>query len=577
VGSRRRSDVPGRTGARIGGVPYRGRVLSPLRLPRSLRASASILAAAALVVGLGACTAQDEEPDLQRPVTAAPEGALTVVGEADDAGASVTMSGSLFRSAPVAVLAPAGDLDAQELAAGAAVALGAPLIVAGAGAVPEIARLGSTGVLAVGDLGEDATAGLPGSATVVRVADEADLTRIAGARPADDSAEAHRDPAGAVTRVAALAASPDDDAPTPSSDTGADAALPPTAPAAPLEGAHALATDAPASLAAVASARAAGVGVTVVPEGSPDPRSSADAVTALHEAQAPSTIAIGAAYAGDDALEGRIRTASTGDQLPGGGQLVLPGKRYVALYGAAGTGALGVLGEQGPADAVARAKAQAAEYQAFSDEPVIPMFELIATVAAGSAGPDGDYSSEIPVETLQPWIDAAREAGVYVVIDLQPGRTDFLTQAKRYEAVLAQPGVGLALDPEWRLGPDQVPLKQIGSVTAAEVDATTDWLAGLVRDRGLPQKMLVLHQFRLSMIQDRAALDTSHPELAMLVHADGQGGQPDKQATWRALHADAPAGLGWGWKNFIDEDTPMLTPEQTMRDVSPVPDLVTYQ
>jgi hypothetical protein len=205
------------------------------------------------------------------------------------------------------------------------------------------------------------------------------------------------------------------------------------------------------------------------------------------------------------------------------------------------------------------------------------MFELIATVAAGAAGPDGDYSAEVPVETLQPWIDAARDAGVYVVIDLQPGRTDFLTQAKRYESVLAQPGVGLALDPEWRLGPDQVPLKQIGSVSAAEVDATTDWLAGLVRDRGLPQKMLVLHQFRLSMIQDRASLDMSHPELAMLVHADGQGGQPDKQATWRALHADAPAGIAWGWKNFIDEDEPMLSPEQTMRDVSPVPDLVTYQ
>ncbi|WP_254061991.1 hypothetical protein [Clavibacter michiganensis] len=114
-------------------------------------------------------------------------------------------------------------------------------------------------------------------------------------------------------------------------------------------------------------------------------------------------------------------------------------------------------------------------------------------------------------------------------------------------------------------------------MSAAEVDATTDWLAGVVREKGLPQKMLVLHQFRLSMIQDRASLDMDHPELAMLVHADGQGGQPDKQATWRALHADAPAGLAWGWKNFIDEDTPMLTPEQTMRDVSPVPDLVTYQ
>ena len=41
---------------------------------------------------------------------------------------------------------------------------------------------------------------------------------------------------------------------------------------------------------------------------------------------------------------------------------------------------------------------------------------------------------------------------MYVVLDLQPGRTDFLTQAKRYEPLLALPHVGLALDPEWRLG-----------------------------------------------------------------------------------------------------------------------------
>ncbi|RIJ44799.1 hypothetical protein DZG00_15605, partial [Clavibacter lycopersici] len=88
---------------------------SPIRLPRSLRAPVSLLAAVGLVVGLGACTGEDEAPEVLRPVTAAPDAPLTVVGEADDASASVAMSASLFRSAPVAVLAPAGDLAAQEL------------------------------------------------------------------------------------------------------------------------------------------------------------------------------------------------------------------------------------------------------------------------------------------------------------------------------------------------------------------------------------------------------------------------------------------------------------------------------
>jgi hypothetical protein len=62
-----------------------------------------------------------------------------------------------------------------------------------------------------------------------------------------------------------------------------------------------------------------------------------------------------------------------------------------------------------------------------------------------------------------------------------------------------------------------------------------------------------------------------------MVHADGQGGQGAKQDTWRVLHATGPEGLTWGWKNFYDEDSPMLTPEETIAQVSPRPELVTYQ
>ena len=40
--------------------------------------------------------------------------------------------------------------------------------------------------------------------------------------------------------------------------------------------------------------------------------------------------------------------------------------------------------------------------------PVVPTFEIIATVASSSAGSDGDYSNEFPNSKFQPWIDAAR-------------------------------------------------------------------------------------------------------------------------------------------------------------------------
>ena len=102
------------------------------------------------------------------------------------------------------------------------------------------------------------------------------------------------------------------------------------------------------------------------------------------------------------------------------------------------------------------------------------------------------------------------------------------------------------------------------------------WLADLTREKSLPQKLLVLHQFR-DMLPGREFLDMSRDELAIMIHADGQGPQGSKQATWSALRQGAPEGLAWGWKNFYDEDAPMLTPEETIQQVLPRPDLVTYQ
>src|SRR5690606_41488694 len=58
-------------------------------------------------------------------------------------------------------------------------------------------------------------------------------------------------------------------------------------------------------------------------------------------------------------------------------------------------------------------------------------------------------------------IEAAADAGQYVVLDFQPGGSSFLEQVHEYEELLAYPHVGIALDPEWRLKPDQVHLQQI--------------------------------------------------------------------------------------------------------------------
>ncbi len=173
------------------------------------------------------------------------------------------------------------------------------------------------------------------------------------------------------------------------------------------------------------------------------------------------------------------------------------------------------------------------------------------------------------------WVDAATEAGLYVVLDLQPGRDDFLTQAKEIEELLVRPNVGLALDPEWRLKPDQVHLEQIGTVTTAEVNEVSEWLAQIVSDNNLPQKLLILHNFRLAMLTERETLEP-HPELAIMVHVDGQGAQDAKDATYESITSAGPDFLWWGWKNFYDEDVGLRTPEDTA-DVEPQPNFISYQ
>ena len=241
-----------------------------------------------------------------------------------------------------------------------------------------------------------------------------------------------------------------------------------------------------------------------------------------------------------------VSTTSTaavvpGPELPGGGHVLFPGRRLVAIYGHPGDGNLGVLGEQPVDAAVQRARDIAAGYSGVSPELVVPTFEIITTVASAEAGTDGDYSLESSIDHIRPWVDAAAAAGFYVVLDLQPGYTDFLTQAMRYEELLAQPHVGLALDPEWRLAPGERHMRDIGQVSADEVNRVASWLADLTRRHHLPQKLLLLHQFRLDMLPDRANIHVE-PE-ARPRRPDGRPGPPRGQARYVGCdHSGWPGG-----------------------------------
>ena len=492
--------------------------------PFSRRAFAG-LTALTLLGALTACTGGDQV----RVVLTEDAPASTVLPGEDPASTALALSSALFESSEVVVLATDATLaDLAPLAA----RVGLPLLVGVGDAVTEeLERLGADAILTLdGTVPE----GLEGDLDVL----ELDLSASDVELP-ELRRENHPVP---------VLLSVDPSAPSPAQEV-----------------AHALVT-------------AAGGTVAEMPDG--DVGRSGGSIAALRETvgddPAAGALGLGASFGAADDWVDRLQHALTTPELPGGGITALPGRRMIAAYGSPGVPSLGILGEQGLAETITRVQELTAEYDGLSEEPLVPALEIIATVADSDAGGDGDYSRELPAEPLREWVDAAGEAGVYVVLDLQPGTTDFLTQARRYEDLLTAPHVGLALDSEWRLAPGQKHLAQIGSVDAAEINEVSTWLADLTAEHGLPQKVLILHQFTHSMIRDRQDVDTSRPELAITLHADGHGVPGDKRGTYRALQRDLPEGILMAWKNFYDEDTPMFTPEETFA-VEPRPWFVSYQ
>ncbi len=248
---------------------------------------------------------------------------------------------------------------------------------------------------------------------------------------------------------------------------------------------------------------------------------------------------------------------------------------YVALYGFPGNSILGSLGEQGVDGAVRRAADVAAGYEGFGRR-VVPTFEILASVASSSAGPDGDYSNEFTPTRFAPWLEAAAENDMHVVFDLQPGRSRFPDQARQYEALWLVRHASIALDPEWRVGPNQRPGGgRIGSVDGAEVNETIDYLDDLIRRHRLPPKLCIVHQFADSMITSKQLIRGTE-NVQVLLQMDGFGSLTLKRGSWGRMVDDLPAGAFTGWKNFYDEDRPTPTPSQTMAN-DPQPRYVSYQ
>jgi hypothetical protein len=260
--------------------------------------------------------------------------------------------------------------------------------------------------------------------------------------------------------------------------------------------------------------------------------------------------------------------------LPRGGRTLLPGHLIVAYYGIVGTS--NILGRTRDAEADAAGIERAARAFAPFGRPVRPAFELVTTIASPDPGPDGTYSAPIASATLDRYVAAAHRRKLLLILDFQPGRGEFLPEVRRYKRLLLDPGVGVALDPEWKLSASEIPDQVIGTASADAINAVSAYLSRLVTVHHLPQKLFIVHEFRLSELPDRRNIGI-RPGLATILQMDGLGPLATKLNSYRQVMAGA-GRFHPGFKVFLrpTDDPVTLTPAQLMA-LRPRPDYVSYQ
>jgi hypothetical protein len=254
---------------------------------------------------------------------------------------------------------------------------------------------------------------------------------------------------------------------------------------------------------------------------------------------------------------------------------LLPEYRIVTYYGHPHDPNMGIVGEYQLEALTSMLLNEAAAYaEADPSRPVIPAFELIATVAQPVPGSDGTYILDTDHETLRTYIDYAEANGLLVVLDLQVGRGTVTNEIEKVRDLLARPNVHLALDPEFAVAEGQIPGEYIGSLPAESITYAQQVLAEIAAEHGIPPKLLIVHQFREDMITGKGQL-APYPGVQLVIDADGYGAPELKTAVYNFLVRDEPVEFA-GVKLFYKQDVPLMSPQEILALV-PAPDVIIYQ
>ena len=259
-------------------------------------------------------------------------------------------------------------------------------------------------------------------------------------------------------------------------------------------------------------------------------------------------------------------------ELPRGGRRIFPRYRVVAFDGVPGNPALGPIGRMDGEQVARELERQAREY-ATADRELLPALHLIAVVAQADPGEDELYRQRLDDETIEEYLDVARRHDMLLLLDIQPGHADFIDEVEEFESFLREPDVGIALDPEWHLAEGELPGSDLGSVDAAEVNEVAEYMQEIAAEEDLPEKLLLVHQFDASMIEDRHEI-TDQGRVAVAFSIDGFGSPELKRGVYRRLAPRAPQRSGF--KVFYEEDYPVMSPSEVLA-LRPRPQVIVYE
>jgi len=249
--------------------------------------------------------------------------------------------------------------------------------------------------------------------------------------------------------------------------------------------------------------------------------------------------------------------------------------RLVAYYGTPLSDQMGVLGEHPPEEVMELLAGQAAAYSAADPgRPAVPTIELIASIAQREPGADGLYVSRTDPGVIRDYARLAREHGALLMLDVQLGRASVMEEVRALREFLELPHVHLAIDTEYSVEPGEVPGVDLGSVDGSEIDRAVRYLDRIVEEEGIPDKVLLVHEFQGGIVTNKDAIRPTD-DVEVVLHADGFGLARHKFTKYRALVRGQPVQYG-GFKVFYNLDEPVLEPEQVLM-LDPAPAVVTYQ